>query len=145
MISDFFFQKLKCDRLNSDVKQHGLHKAALVNLSQLFGRKAAVNLANASMLVVYPQTKTYFSHWQDLMMAGVAEAVEKIDDLVAGLQNLSELHIIYNFVPVFPQILSHNLMVVMAKQFRKDFTPEVQVSMDKFLTLVGLALSEKFR
>uniref|UniRef100_A0A672FKS6 Globin domain-containing protein n=1 Tax=Salarias fasciatus TaxID=181472 RepID=A0A672FKS6_SALFA len=100
--------------------------------------------ALSRMLVVYPQTKTYFSHWQDLSPGS------KIDDLVAGLQNLSELHafslkIIYNFVPVFPQILSHNLMVVMAKQFRKDFTPEVQVSMDKFLTLVGLALSEKFR
>uniref|UniRef100_A0A672FL06 Hemoglobin subunit epsilon 1 n=1 Tax=Salarias fasciatus TaxID=181472 RepID=A0A672FL06_SALFA len=104
--------------------------------------------ALSRMLVVYPQTKTYFSHWQDLtkVMAGVAEAVEKIDDLVAGLQNLSELHAFSLKVdPTNFKILSHNLMVVMAKQFPKDFTPEVQVSVDKFLTLVGLALSEKFR
>ncbi len=55
--------------------------------------------------MVYPQTKTYFSHWKDLspgsapvrkhgqtVMGGVAEAVSKIDDLTAGLLNLSELH-----------------------------------------------------
>lgn len=57
------------------------------------------------MLVVYPQTKTYFSHWKDLspgsapvrkhgqtVMGGVADAVKKIDDLSAGLLSLSELH-----------------------------------------------------
>lgn len=57
------------------------------------------------MLAVYPQTKTYFSHWKDLspgsapvrkhgktVMAGVGEAVSKIDDLTNGLLNLSELH-----------------------------------------------------
>lgn len=57
------------------------------------------------MLVVYPQTKTYFSHWKDLspgsapvrkhgktVMGGVAEAVSKIEDLTSGLLNLSELH-----------------------------------------------------
>ena len=57
------------------------------------------------MLVVYPQTKTYFSHWNDLspgsapvrkhgktVMSGVAEAVSKIDDLTNGLLTLSELH-----------------------------------------------------
>ena len=57
------------------------------------------------MLVVYPQTKTYFSHWKDLspgsapvrkhgktVMSGVAEAVSKIDDLTNGLLTLSELH-----------------------------------------------------
>ena len=57
------------------------------------------------MLAVYPQTKTYFSHWKDLspgsapvnkhgktVMGGVAVAVSKIDDLSAGLLNLSELH-----------------------------------------------------
>lgn len=57
------------------------------------------------MLVVYPQTKTYFSHWKDLspgsapvvkhgatVMTGVGDAVSKIDDLTAGLLSLSELH-----------------------------------------------------
>lgn len=57
------------------------------------------------MLRVYPQTKTYFSHWKDqsasspdvkkhgrTVMAGVGDAVAKIDDLKGGLLNLSELH-----------------------------------------------------
>lgn len=57
------------------------------------------------MLVVFPQTKTYFSHWPDLkpgsapvkkhgkkIMEGVAQGVSKIDDLSNGLLDLSELH-----------------------------------------------------
>ena len=57
------------------------------------------------MLIVYPQTKTYFSHWKDLspgsaqvlkhgktVMGGVEYAVSQLDDLKAGLLSLSELH-----------------------------------------------------
>lgn len=57
------------------------------------------------MLSVYPQTKTYFSHWSDLsagsapvmkhgtkVMGGVATAVKNIDDLEKGLLDLSEQH-----------------------------------------------------
>lgn len=57
------------------------------------------------MLLVYPQTKTYFSHWPEMktggesvkkhgkkVMGGVALAVSKIDNLTAGLLELSELH-----------------------------------------------------
>ncbi|MEQ2192528.1 hypothetical protein XENOCAPTIV_013084, partial [Xenoophorus captivus] len=120
------------------------------------------------MLVVYPQTKTYFSHWKDLspgsapvkkhgatVMAGVADAVAKIDDLTSGLLSLSELHaftlrvdpsnfkdFIFHFSP---QILSHSILVVLAIMFPTDFTPEVHVAMDKFLAAVARALSEKYR
>lgn len=57
------------------------------------------------MLVVYPQTKIYFSHWPDLspgsapvkahgakVIGGVALAVKCIDDLGKGLLELSEQH-----------------------------------------------------
>lgn len=57
------------------------------------------------LLMVYPQTKTYFSHWNSLspnsedvkkhgaaIMNGVTEAIGKIDNLTTGLLNLSELH-----------------------------------------------------
>ena len=57
------------------------------------------------MLVVYPQTKTYFSHWPDTspgsapvkkhgktVMGALGDAVGKIDDLVGGLSALSDLH-----------------------------------------------------
>ncbi|XP_069571695.1 hemoglobin embryonic subunit alpha-like [Brachyistius frenatus] len=111
------------------------------------------------MLAVYPQTKTYFGHWKDLspgsapvkkhgatVMSGVAFAVSKIDDLKASLLNLSELHAFTLRVdPGNFKILSHCILVVMAITFPTDFTPEVHVSMDKFLAAVALALSEKYR
>uniref|UniRef100_A0AAY4ATJ9 Globin domain-containing protein n=2 Tax=Denticeps clupeoides TaxID=299321 RepID=A0AAY4ATJ9_9TELE len=111
------------------------------------------------MLSVYPQTKTYFSHWPDLsygsapvrnhgrkVMGGVAEAVEKIDDLVGGLLTMSELHAFQLRVdPANFKILAHNLLVVLAKTFPVDFTPETHVAMDKFLARVALALSDKYR
>ncbi|XP_063760492.1 hemoglobin subunit alpha-2-like [Eleginops maclovinus] len=115
--------------------------------------------AVARMLVVYPQTKTYFSHWQDqspnspnarkhgvTVMMGVGDAVTKIDDLGAGLMELSELHAFTLRVdPANFKILSHNILVVMATMFPNEFTPEVHVSLDKFLAAVALALAEKYR
>ncbi|XP_029293751.1 hemoglobin subunit alpha-2 [Cottoperca gobio] len=115
--------------------------------------------ALSRMLVVYPQTKTYFSHWKELgpgsppvqkhgmtVMKGVGEAVAKIDDLTAGLLNLSELHAFTLRVdPANFKILSHNILVVFAIMFPHDFTPEVHVSMDKFLAALARALSEKYR
>ncbi|KAK9978053.1 hypothetical protein ABG768_019826 [Culter alburnus] len=115
--------------------------------------------ALSRMLAVYPQTKTYFSHWKDLspgsapvrkhgktVMAGVGEAVSKIDDLTNGLLNLSELHAFQLRVdPANFKILSHNILVVLATLFPTDFTPEAHVAMDKFLSALSLALSEKYR
>ncbi|XP_051797193.1 hemoglobin embryonic subunit alpha-like [Acanthochromis polyacanthus] len=111
------------------------------------------------MLIVYPQTKTYFSHWKDLspnsapvkkhgmtVMGGVADAVSKIDDLAAGLLNLSELHAFtLRIDPQNFKILAHNILVVLAIMFPAEFTPEVHVCMDKFLAALALALAEKYR
>ncbi|CAB1429134.1 unnamed protein product [Pleuronectes platessa] len=111
------------------------------------------------MLIVYPQTKTYFSHWKDLspgsaqvlkhgktVMGGVEYAVTQLDDLKAGLLSLSELHAFTLRVdPANFKILSHNILVVMAITFPEDFTPEVHVCMDKFLAALALALAEKYR
>ncbi|ROL51188.1 Hemoglobin subunit alpha-1 [Anabarilius grahami] len=115
--------------------------------------------ALSRMLAVYPQTKTYFSHWKDLspgsapvrkhgktVMTGVGEAVSKIDDLTNGLLSLSELHAFRLRVdPTNFKILSHNILVVLATLFPTDFTPEAHVAMDKFLSALSLALSEKYR
>ncbi|XP_051245325.1 hemoglobin embryonic subunit alpha-like [Dicentrarchus labrax] len=115
--------------------------------------------ALARMLAVYPQTKTYFSHWKDqsptspsarkhgiTVMTGVSDAVSKIDDLKGGLLSLSELHAFTLRVdPANFKILSHNILVVMAIMFPTDFTPEVHVAMDKFLAALALALAEKYR
>lgn len=52
---------------------------------------------------------------------------------------------VLNCIILFSQILSHNILVVMAIMFPGDFTPEVHVSMDKFLAALSRALSEKYR
>ncbi|XP_073350372.1 hemoglobin embryonic subunit alpha-like [Pagrus major] len=115
--------------------------------------------ALARMLIVYPQTKTYFAHWKDVspnspsakkhgitVMGGVADAVGKLDDLKGGLLTLSELHAFTLRVdPANFKIISHCIMVVMANMFPEEFTPQVHVSFDKFLAALALALAEKYR
>ncbi|XP_030264573.1 hemoglobin subunit alpha-B [Sparus aurata] len=112
------------------------------------------------MLVAYPQTKAYFSHWgTDLnvnhpsvqkhgavIMTGIARGVKYIDDLTNGLSALSELHAFKLRVdPGNFKILAHNLIVVIASYFPADFTPEAHVSFDKFLMRLAFALSERYR
>ncbi|XP_047427142.1 hemoglobin embryonic subunit alpha-like [Mugil cephalus] len=111
------------------------------------------------MLIVYPQTKTYFAHWQDLspnsapvkkhgmtVMGGVADAVSKLDNLPAGLLNLSELHAFtLRIDPANFKIIAHVIQVVLAIMYPNDFTPEVHVSFDKFLAFLAITLAEKYR
>ncbi|KAG5279282.1 hypothetical protein AALO_G00076070 [Alosa alosa] len=111
------------------------------------------------MLVVYPQTKTYFSHWADVspgsapvkkhgktIMGAVGDAVGKMDDLVGGLASLSELHAFkLRIDPANFKILAHCLLVVIGMLFPADFTPDIHVSVDKFFQNLALALAEKYR
>ncbi|KAJ3598727.1 hypothetical protein NHX12_000670 [Muraenolepis orangiensis] len=115
--------------------------------------------ALSRMLSVYPQTKTYFSHWKDLspgsapvrkhgktIMMGIGDAVTKMDDLNANLLSLSELHAFQLRVdPTNFRLLSLQLVVVLAIMFPVEFTPQAHVAVDKFLCALALALSEKYR
>ncbi|XP_030629944.1 hemoglobin subunit alpha-2-like [Chanos chanos] len=115
--------------------------------------------ALSRMLVVYPQTKSYFAHWKDTspgsapvrkhgitIMNGVYEAVGKIDDITGGLLTLSELHAFMLRVdPVNFKILTHCILVVLCMLFPEEFTPQIHVAVDKFMALLALALSEKYR
>ncbi|XP_051523598.1 hemoglobin subunit alpha-2-like [Myxocyprinus asiaticus] len=117
------------------------------------------NEALSKMLTVYPQTKSYFSHWKDTspgsapvrkhgktVMGGLYEAVSKIDDLKCGLISLSELHaFILRVDPVKFKILSHCILVAFGMMFPDEFTPQVHVAVDKFLALVAIVLAEKYR
>ncbi|XP_027023959.1 hemoglobin subunit alpha-like [Tachysurus fulvidraco] len=108
---------------------------------------------------VYPQTKTYFSHWSDLhpgsaqvkkhgavIVRKIGEAVAHIDDLTGALSTLSELHAFKLRVdPANFKLLGQTLKVSIALYFPGDFTPEVHVSFDKFLQNLAVALSEKYR
>lgn len=59
---------------------------------------------------------------------------------------LKKLHICnICVIAFFSQILSHNILVVLAIMFPKEFTPEIHVAMDKFLAALALALAEKYR
>ncbi|KAJ7992531.1 hypothetical protein DPEC_G00279640 [Dallia pectoralis] len=115
--------------------------------------------ALSRMLVVYPQTKTYFSHFADLspgsaqvrkhgdtIMNKIDECVNHMDNLGGFLSSLSEVHATKLRVdPANFKILAHCLLVVVAAYFPNEFTPEVHLSADKFLQQVALALSEKYR
>ncbi|KAF3704631.1 Hemoglobin subunit alpha-2 Alpha-2-globin Hemoglobin alpha-2 chain [Channa argus] len=136
-------------------------KAAVRNLWSKISKSADAIGADTlgRLLVVYPQTKTYFSHWSDLttgsapvkahgkkIISGVAEAVAKIDDLANGLLDLSEKHAFQIKVdPANFKLLGHCFLIVIANLFPAEFTPEVHVAMDKFLNNLALALSEKYR
>ncbi|GAB0196355.1 hemoglobin subunit alpha-D [Grus japonensis] len=106
------------------------------------------------MFCVYPQTKTYFPHF-DLnpgsdqvrshgkkVVAALSNAVKNLDNLSQALSELSNLHA-YN-LRVDP-LLSQCFQVVLAAHLGKDYTPEVHAAFDKFLSAVAAVLAEKYR
>ncbi|NXL55819.1 HBA2 protein, partial [Chordeiles acutipennis] len=112
------------------------------------------------MFITYPQTKTYFPHF-DLahgsaqvkahgkkVAGALATAVKSVDNLSQALSELSNLHA-YNLrvdPPHFAlQLLSQCFQVVLAAHLGKDYTPEVHAAFDKFLSAVAAVLAEKYR
>ncbi|NXK47464.1 HBA2 protein, partial [Chauna torquata] len=112
------------------------------------------------MFIAYPQTKTYFPHF-DLhhgsdqirghgkkVVNALGNAVKNLDNLSHALSELSNLHA-YNLrvdPPQFAlQLLSQCFQVVLAVHLGKDYTPEVHAAFDKFLSAVAAVLSEKYR
>ncbi|KAM6407597.1 hemoglobin subunit alpha-D-like [Rhynochetos jubatus] len=110
------------------------------------------------MFISYPQTKTYFPHF-DLhsgseqvrnhgkkVLNALDSAVKNVDSLSQCLSELSNLHA-YNLRvdPVNFKLLSQCLQVVMAVHLGKDYTPEVHAAFDKFLSAVAAVLAEKYR
>ncbi|NWI56207.1 HBA2 protein, partial [Calyptomena viridis] len=112
------------------------------------------------MFVTYPQTKTYFPHF-DLhhgsdqirihgkkVVAALGNAVMNLDNLSQALSELSNLHA-YN-LRVDPtcsvlQLLAQCFQVVLAVHLGKDYTPETHSAIDKFLSAVAAVLAEKYR
>ncbi|KAF1417115.1 Hemoglobin subunit alpha-2, partial [Spheniscus humboldti] len=112
------------------------------------------------MFITYPQTKTYFPHF-DLhhgsdqirshgkkVASALGNAVKSLDNLSQALSELSNLHA-YN-LRVDPthfalQLLSQCFQVVLAVHLGNDYTPEVHAAFDKFLSAVAAVLAEKYR
>nr|P04240.1 RecName: Full=Hemoglobin subunit alpha-D; AltName: Full=Alpha-D-globin; AltName: Full=Hemoglobin alpha-D chain [Branta canadensis] len=116
------------------------------------------NEALERMFVTYPQTKTYFPHF-DLhpgseqvrshgkkVAAALSNAVKSIDNLSQALSELSNLHA-YNLRvdPANFKLLSQCFQVVLAVHLGKDYTPEMHAAFDKFLSAVAAVLAEKYR
>nr|AQV11912.1 alpha D-globin subunit [Phalaenoptilus nuttallii] len=110
------------------------------------------------MFITYPQTKTYFPHF-DLhhgsdqirghgkkVAAALGTAVKSLDNLSQALSELSNLHA-YNLRvdPVDFKLLSQCFQVVLASHLGKDYSPEVHAAFDKFLSAVAAVLAEKYR
>nr|AJA37811.1 hemoglobin subunit alpha-D [Schistes geoffroyi]APA23764.1 alpha-globin D subunit [Schistes geoffroyi]APA23765.1 alpha-globin D subunit [Schistes geoffroyi] len=110
------------------------------------------------MFVTYPQTKTYFPHF-DLspgsdqvhghgkkVVDALGTAVKSLDNLSQALSELSNLHA-YNLRvdPVNFKLLGQCLQVVLATHLTKDYTPEIHAAFDKFLSAVAAVLAEKYR
>ncbi|NXA09636.1 HBAD protein, partial [Sapayoa aenigma] len=109
------------------------------------------------MFATYPQTKTYFPHF-DLhhgsdqirghgkkVVAALGNAVKNLDNLSQALSELSNLHA-YNLRPCFVlQLLAQCFQVVLAVHMGKDYTPEMHAAVDKFMSAVAAVLAEKYR
>ncbi|NXH51777.1 HBA protein, partial [Rhabdornis inornatus] len=110
------------------------------------------------MFATYPQTKTYFPHF-DLgkgsaqvkghgkkVAAALVEAANNIDDIAGALSKLSDLHAQKLRVdPVNFKLLGQCFLVVVATHNPSLLTPEVHASLDKFLCAVGTVLTAKYR
>nr|AJA37822.1 alpha-globin subunit [Notiochelidon murina]APA23281.1 alpha-globin A subunit [Notiochelidon murina]APA23282.1 alpha-globin A subunit [Notiochelidon murina]APA23283.1 alpha-globin A subunit [Notiochelidon murina]APA23284.1 alpha-globin A subunit [Notiochelidon murina] len=110
------------------------------------------------MFAAYPQTKTYFPHF-DLgkgsaqvkahgkkVAAALVEAANNIDDIAGALSKLSDLHAQKLRVdPVNFKLLGQCFLVVVASRNPSLLTPEVHASLDKFLCAVGTVLTAKYR
>nr|AFI98492.1 hemoglobin subunit alpha-D [Phoenicopterus roseus] len=126
---------------------------ATQSLPEDFGGEALERL-----FIVYPQTKTYFPHF-DLQpgsaqvkahgkkVAGaLAEAANHIDDIASALSKLSDLHAQKLRVdPANFKLLAHCFLVVMAIHHPSLLTPEVHASLDKFMCVVSTELTAKYR
>ncbi|XP_038274180.1 hemoglobin subunit alpha-D [Dermochelys coriacea] len=110
------------------------------------------------MFTVYPQTKTYFPHFNlhhdsnhirhhgKKVVNALGNAVRHLDNLSEELSELSNLHA-YNLRvdPVNFKLLSHCFQVVLAVHLGEEYTPQVHLAYDKFLAAVSAVLAEKYR
>ncbi|KAG9465103.1 hemoglobin subunit alpha-5-like [Eleutherodactylus coqui] len=106
----------------------------------------------------FPQTKTYFSHFdlchgsKDLHSHGgkvvkaIGTAAQHLDSIDSALSTLSDLHA--QKLRVDPgnfRLLSHSIQVTMAVHFPNDFNACTQAAWDKFLCKVSSVLVSKYR
>uniref|UniRef100_A0A6B2F0U8 Globin domain-containing protein n=1 Tax=Bothriechis nigroviridis TaxID=88079 RepID=A0A6B2F0U8_BOTNI len=110
------------------------------------------------LLIVYPKTKTYFSHYnlspgsKDIIHQGekvgkaLDNALKHLDDLRGTLSQLSDLHA-YNLRvdPVNFELLSKCFIVSLATHLTKEYNACCCLAWVKFFEQVGDMLSKNYR
>uniref|UniRef100_A0A2K6EP14 Globin domain-containing protein n=1 Tax=Propithecus coquereli TaxID=379532 RepID=A0A2K6EP14_PROCO len=115
------------------------------------------------LLVVYPWTQRFFDNFGNLssasaimgnpkvkdhgkkVLTSLGEAIKNMDDLKGTFAHLSELHCDRLHVdPENFKLLGNELVIVLAKYFGKEFTPQVQAAWQKMVAGVAIALAHKY-
>ncbi|KAJ1075771.1 hypothetical protein K5549_020391, partial [Capra hircus] len=133
-------------------------------MSQLFVKVDEVGAeALGRLLVVYPWTQRFFEHFGDLSSADAvlgnakvkahgkkvldsfSNGVQHLDDLKGTFAELSELHCDKLHVdPENFRLLGNVLVIVLARHFGKEFTPELQAEFQKVVAGVASALAHRY-
>uniref|UniRef100_A0A8C5UPY6 Globin domain-containing protein n=1 Tax=Microcebus murinus TaxID=30608 RepID=A0A8C5UPY6_MICMU len=126
-------------------------------------RKDLSFLQFTRLLVVYPWTQRFFDNFGNLssasaimgnpkvkahgkkVLTSLGEAIKNMDDLKGTFAHLSELHCDRLHVdPENFKLLGNELVIVLAKYFGKEFTPQVQAAWQKMVAGVSIALAHKY-
>ncbi|XP_021570666.1 hemoglobin subunit zeta [Carlito syrichta] len=153
-LSELHAYILRVDPVNFKLLSHCL----LVTVAAHFPADFSAEAHAARLFQSYPQTKTYFPHFDlhpgsaqlrahgSKVVAAVGDAVKSIDNIAGALSKLSELHAyILRVDPVNFKLLSHCLLVTVAARFPADFSAEAHAARDGFVSVVSSVLTEKYR
>ncbi|XP_006885565.1 PREDICTED: hemoglobin subunit gamma-like [Elephantulus edwardii] len=138
-------------------------KAIITNLWGKVNVEETGGEALGRLLVVYPWTQRFFDTFGNLSSASAimgnpkvkahgkkvltsfGDAVKNLDNLKGTFGHLSELHCDKLHVdPENFRLLGNVLVVVLAKHFGKEFTPQVQAAWQKMVIGVANALAYKY-
>ncbi|XP_036284038.1 hemoglobin subunit epsilon-2 [Pipistrellus kuhlii] len=138
-------------------------KAAVASLWAKVNVEAAGGEALGRLLVVYPWTQRFFDTFGNLssetaimgnpkvkahgkkVLTAFGNAVKHMDDLKNTFSQLSELHCDRLHVdPENFKLLGNMILVVLATQFGREFTPQMQAAWQKLTTAVANALAYKY-
>ncbi|XP_024430476.1 hemoglobin subunit epsilon-2 [Desmodus rotundus] len=115
------------------------------------------------LLVVYPWTQRFFDNFGNLssetaimgnpkvkahgkkVLTSFGNAVKHMEDLKGTFSQLSELHCDRLHVdPENFKLLGNMILIVLATQFGREFTPQMQAAWQKLTTAVANALAFKY-
>ncbi|XP_053417558.1 hemoglobin subunit gamma [Nycticebus coucang] len=99
------------------------------------------NLSSASAIMGNPKVKAHGKK----VLGSLGEAIKNMDDLKGTFSHLSELHCDRLHVdPENFRLLGNVLVIVFAKHFGKEFTPQIQAAWQKMVAGVATALAHKY-